>query len=428
MRKNRGQHNQKKMSEEEMVEWAKRFVELKPCLCNRCFQNDSKLLHFDTLLMFKQSLNELLAGEYEVYVLTLLQQAQAIQKTQNVNCRKPQNSPQRPRKKVSYRIAPFGNVCRSVFKNLLGIGEKKLRNLCKHLDEQDVPIPRKHGNTGISPHNKLSSEKTGQIEAWIHALAKRIGEPSRRNINQKDKKPTIFLPACYTMTMLFELCVDSISQQSDFVFSRSTFYSILTSDVCKHIRVSSPKTDVCETCDCLRTELNSIAHGSPYQEGQEISLPSVSLSNHLFWARTARDEYKNDQKRARDGAISHFSFDYSQNLVLPHKSNQPGPFYFYSLKNCYLFGITDESCNCQMNYLIDEAECAKGSNEVVSMLWHFLLSLPGKKKKHMIFNADNCIGQHKDIVAGSSGSIKGFFHQNAPQNLPKLKKHPHFPT
>lgn len=382
------------MSEEKIAEWAKKFVELKPCQCNRCFHEDSELLNLETLINFKQSLNELLTGEYELYVLTMLQQA--IQKTKNVNCRKLHNFPQRTRKKVSYRIAPFGNVCRLVFKELLGIGEKKLRNLFKHLDEQNVPIPRKHGNTGIAPQNKLPSEKTGQIEAWINDLAKRIGEPSRRNINQKDRKPIIFLPACYTITMLFELCVNSISRQSDFVFSRSTFYSILTSDICKHIRIRSPKTDVCETCDRLRTELNSITHASPYREGQEIPLPSASLSNHLFLARTARDEYKNDQKRAKDGAISHFSFDYSQNLVLPHKSDQPGPFYFYSLKNCYLFGMTDESCNCQMNYLIDEAECAKGSNEVVSMLWHFLSSLPKKKKKHMVLNADNCIGQNKN--------------------------------
>jgi len=231
---------------------------------------------------------------------------------------------------------------------------------------------------------------------WINDLAQRIGEPSRRNIAQEGKKPMIFLPACYTITMLFELCVNELSRQSNFKFSRSTFYSILTSDTCNHIRVKSPKTDVCETCDLLRMELNSIAHARRYQEGQEIPLPSVSLSNHLFLARTARNEYKQDQKLAKDGIISHFSFDYSQNLVLPHKSSQPGPFYFYSLRNGYLFGITDESCNHQMNYLIDEGACNKGSNEVVSMLWHFLSKLSKKRKKHLIFNADNCVGQNKN--------------------------------
>lgn len=81
---------------------------------------------------------------------------------------------------------------------------------------------------------------------------------------------------------------------------------------------------------------------------------------------------------------------------MPHKSNQPGPFYFYSLRNCYLFGITDESRNHQMNYLIDSAACDKGSNEIVSMLAQFLSTLSNKKKKHVIFNADNCIGQNKN--------------------------------
>ncbi|MDM8537827.1 hypothetical protein QUF70_13805, partial [Desulfobacterales bacterium HSG17] len=123
----------KKLSGEEIVEWAKRFAELKPCLCNRCFQNDSKLLHPETLINFKQCLNELLKGEYELYVLSLLQQA--VQKNQNVNYRSSQKTSQRTRKKVSYQIAPFGKVCRSVFKELLGIGDKKLRNLFKHLDE-----------------------------------------------------------------------------------------------------------------------------------------------------------------------------------------------------------------------------------------------------------------------------------------------------
>jgi hypothetical protein len=53
----------------------------------------------------------------------------------------------------------------------------------------------------------------------------------------------------------------------------------------------------------LKMELNSIAHAAPYQEGQEILLPSDYLSNHLFLARTARNEYNMDQKRAKEGAV-----------------------------------------------------------------------------------------------------------------------------
>jgi len=57
---------------EEIVEWAKNFTKLKPCLCSRCFQNDSELLDLETLILFKQNLNELQPREYELYILTKL--------------------------------------------------------------------------------------------------------------------------------------------------------------------------------------------------------------------------------------------------------------------------------------------------------------------------------------------------------------------
>jgi len=151
-----------------------------------------------------------------------------------------------------------------------------------------------------------------------------------------------------------------------------------------------------------------------------------------------REDYKTDQKRARKGEISHFSFDYSQNPVLPQKADQPGSFYFFSLRNIYLFGITDESCNHQMNYLIDESHCAKGSNEVISMVSHFLSSLPEEKRTHIVFNADNCVGQNKNntmvkfflwqCLMGYSQTIevkfmiKGHTHFGPDSNFSYIKK------
>lgn len=86
-----------------------------------------------------------------------------------------------------------------------------------------------------------------------------------------------------------------------FQFTRNTFYSILTSDVCNHIRVKSNKTDTCETCDLLRMELNSIAHALPYHSVPEIPLPSIDRSNPLFLAHNARNEYKKDQRLSYRG-------------------------------------------------------------------------------------------------------------------------------
>lgn len=110
--------NQIEMPAKEIVKWAKRFVKLKLCTCNHCFEEGSKLLNFDTLIRFKEDLNELLPGEYELYILTLLQQA--IQKDRTVGDQKPRNSSQRRRKTVVYQLHPYGHICRPVFKELLG--------------------------------------------------------------------------------------------------------------------------------------------------------------------------------------------------------------------------------------------------------------------------------------------------------------------
>ena len=140
---------------------------------------------------------------------------------------------------------------------------------------------------------------------------------------------------------------------------------------------------MCDTCDLLKSTLISIAH--QHREGDEVPLPPSELIDHLSLAHAACEDYKADQKKARKKEISHFSFDYSQNLTLPQKADQPGSFYFFSLRNICLFGITDESCNHQMNYLMDESQCAKGSNEVISMISHFLSSLPKEKRAHIVF-------------------------------------------
>jgi len=418
-------------SENQLKMWVSSFIRDKHCQCNCCFHDDSLLLNENELLHFKREFNFLSSKEQEIFILTLLQEA-----------RQPStNKPVRPRGKITnrirltlhYQMYPFGRVCRLVFRNLFSISDKKLRNLITYLKTFNFPSPRCHGNTGRTPKQTLAPEIRIRIENWIMNFAMRVGEPNWRTISSESNINLIFLPACYTISMLYSLCLEDTGHQ----FSRSTFYSIFNSDTCKHVRIRNPRSDMCDTCDLLRSILNSIAH--KHQEGQEVvDLPSAQLANHLALARATREDYKNDQNLAKKGIISHFSFDYSQNLVLPQKTDQPCSFYFYSLRNVYLFGITDESCNRQINYLMDEGECAKGSNEVVSMVWHFLNTLSPDKRAHIVFNADNCVGQNKNntmvkfflwqCLMGYSKTIqvkfmiKGHTHFGPDSNFSHIKK------
>lgn len=379
--------------ENQLKTWALKFIQNKPCNCGRCFGVDSMLLSVEELVKFQRGFQGLSPQDQELYIITLLQEARQPSLSKLVRPRG--ETHERIRLTLKYHIYPFGRVCRSVFRKLFGLSDKKLRNLFAHLQTSNFPCLRNHGNTGRPPKHTLPPEQRHSVENWIINFAMRIGEPNWRTISPESDVHLIFLPACYTISMLHALCLEDIGNRLEFSFSRSTFYSILRSDACKHVRISNPRTDMCNTCDLLKKTLTSMAQ--QYREEKEPPpLPAVHLANHLSLARAAREDYKNDQKKARKGNISHFSYDYSQNLVLPQKADQPGAFYFFSLRNVYLFGINDESCNRQMNYLIDESECSKGSNDVISMIWHFLSSLPQSKRLHIIFNADNCIGQNKN--------------------------------
>ena len=202
------------------------------------------------------------------------------------------------------------------------------------------------------------------------------------------------LPACYSVSLLTSMCRKELR---NLTFSRSAFYGILKNDICKHIKIRSPRTDMCSTCERIKVELRSL-----YQKramGLIDDIPELipdEFNQHISAARAARMDYRADQQRARDGLISHFSFDFAQNLTLPQCADQPSDLYFRALRNVYLFGIVDESKNIQTNYLVDEFDMAKGANEVVSMLWHYLQSNQNTIKPKLVLNADNITGQNKN--------------------------------
>ena len=66
-----------------------------------------------------------------------------------------------------------------------------------------------------------------------------------------------------------------------------------------------------------------------------------------------------------------------------------------TMKVCFL-GVHCESIPMQINYLIDEsAVTGKGTNEVISMLHHFL-ETHGLGEAYCHLHADNCVGQNKN--------------------------------
>ncbi|XP_062571722.1 uncharacterized protein LOC134233742 [Saccostrea cucullata] len=98
----------------------------------------------------------------------------------------------------------------------------------------------------------------------------------------------------------------------------------------------------------------------------------------------------------------HYTFDFSQQMFIPHHARQMGPLYFLVPRKVQLFGVRVDGVPRQYNYLINENETigengskTHGPNAVISMLHHALLNF-GFGEINCVIHADNCAGQNKN--------------------------------
>ncbi|KAG3034244.1 hypothetical protein PC129_g3759 [Phytophthora cactorum] len=89
--------------------------------------------------------------------------------------------------------------------------------------------------------------------------------------------------------------------------------------------------------------------------------------------------------------------DFSKNRTVPSVFSTPSQWYFCSLVNINVLGIYYENDDIQINYVYDETTSGKGSEQINSMLHHYIRTMivPSGKKKLIVY-ADNCSGQNKN--------------------------------
>ena len=125
---------------------------------------------------------------------------------------------------------------------------------------------------------------------------------------------------------------------------------------------------------------------------QDVAAAKLSLENHAHL--TAHSLSVHDPNS--QDAVMHYSFDYAQQIQIPHDSQQVGPLYFLAPYKVALFGIACEPASKMVIYTVPEiAVVDKGSNSVLSFLHHFFSTFSyGEKMVHL--RADNCTGQNKN--------------------------------
>jgi hypothetical protein len=204
--------------------------------------------------------------------------------------------------------------------------------------------------------------------------------------------PSYFLPSNFNWKTTFEFCkhFKDVTKLEREPMCWASFYKFYTNkfDACKNL---TKKTDYCDTCCKFHVSLLAKLTEVEKQEIQQ------KLKDHLDLAANARLRYVDHSKLQQPDTYV-CSFDYSENILVPHLIETPGIFFFKTRRKIDLFGITNESTDRQLNFLTDEPfKISKGPNSVISMLDYYIKrNIPEGFK--LILYADNCAAQNKTLL------------------------------
>ncbi|CAG8700318.1 11721_t:CDS:2, partial [Cetraspora pellucida] len=222
--------------------------------------------------------------------------------------------------------------------------EKVSQNLLQFLwlQERKSMLPRPHRNTGCQP------KKTLPIETLTRQNLLLIGWTN-------DMHNNVFLPSYYSYDRL--LATYNLINPNNLIKSCWTFQNIWKSDFKLTLKESNGGID--EDLD-------------------------IQLMTHITDYQMIRDIYEDDIRTAKicDRSLFRvFSFDFTQDVELPHDSQQPRKWYYPSLLKVYQFGLVDEGINNHWHAIYTKGKASKGANEVASIVHLFLTSATGQAKK-----------------------------------------------
>lgn len=298
------------------------------------------------------------------------------------------------RERTKFRYLVFGHtVCRDVFMYMYKIGSSRLKRLQK-LAGQKICFPNPHGNIGGMSWNACSAVARNRVVEFVRNYAAVYGLPMPAAPRGRANNAPTYLPASDSFVSVhIEYCK---AQGDEDQVSFSTFRRIWK----KHhpdIKFMKPREDVCARCEQFR---NKLRHSLSERDKKHLT---EEWMTHIDLAKSEREFYNSCIARAKadPSALTHITFDFSENFVLPQHSRQPGPVYFKVLFRVNDFGIIDEAVPEQVHHLFHEGQTigpnntkSHGPNSVISMLHAYLQSHPHAKALHG--HCDNCCGQNKN--------------------------------
>ena len=351
-------------------------------------------------------MSEIPPESLDLILLSHMQQTRLTPKQAKTTQKTASHTKVSERKIASVQFSLFGlQVCKKTYLFAHGVGEKRYRNLCKHFDVNGV-TPRIHKNTRKVPHNACSAEQEKQVVTFIQNFADCHAMPlPGRMPNMKDYS-VMMLPSDVTKSGVWNQYVESCGE-SGLTAVGLTKFKCIWAMYLPSICVMKISSDLCDTCQKNNSLIMKSVNCSEAEKSERLR----TQEEHLARARECREYYRSQCNEASEYMSSlsgeqssediiegpvHISFDYAQNLQIPHMPQQVGPIYFKTPRKCHLFGVCCEGLPKQINYLIDEKDLTgKGANETISYLEHYFKHFAPRAKK-VNLHCDNCRGQNKN--------------------------------
>ncbi len=321
----------------------------------------------------------------------------------------------RERKKFDCRISIDRPVCKTVFLFYYGETSKRLDRLKSHVSEENI-IPPIHGNTGRTPTHAYSLTDREQVKSFILNFTVIHGLPDAgRDIRKGKGKLGILLPSVMSYQSVHRQYTISIKASGNKPIAYRTFLKIWQKEF-PHIKFNDPGSDLCMTCEDFKKRLNqataildedkekkqaliykeALEHMRQVKKERLFYQANAKVANKYYRKLRTKTDLANPCEPNSKNIMSHYSWDFAQQLHYPFEDQQVGPIFFKTPRKAQLFGICNEGIPCQHNYLIDEGYfIEKNANTVISLLDHFFTNY-GLGEKWVHLTADNCTGQNKN--------------------------------
>jgi hypothetical protein len=270
------------------------------------------------------------------------------------------------RKRMRYSYSFRGEtICREAFLAIYDIGNKVLSNIITHMNKNGV-TPRVHGNKGRKPAHALKFDEVENAVKYIKNYADEFGVPQPAAPSGSDGIPPIYLPASDTKRAIHERYLESCTESTIRALKVSSFEDVWLKCV-PHIRISSPRDDVCQKCECHRKKI------ADARMEEEKLRATKDFEDHLQAAKRERLCYRKSIQDAAEemgnwhgGQLehAHYTFDFAQHFQLPHHARQMGPTYFLQLRRVQIFGVRIDSTAMQLNFLFDEDQTIGNLSEI----------------------------------------------------------------